>query len=43
MKAFVFCMINHTLQMQAEMQRLREKLAISERTAKAEAQLKVNI
>jgi hypothetical protein len=29
--------------MQAEMQRLRDKLAITERTAKAEAQLKVNI
>jgi hypothetical protein len=29
--------------MQAEMQRLKEKLAISERTANAEAQLKVNI
>jgi len=27
--------------MQAEMQRLKEKLAISERTAKAESQLKV--
>lgn len=28
---------------QAETQRLRDKLAISERTAKAEAQLKVSI
>lgn len=30
------------LRMQADMQRLREKLAISDRTAKAEAQLKVS-
>lgn len=29
------------LDLQAEMQRLKDKLAISERTAKAEAQLKV--
>lgn len=28
---------------QAEMQRLKDKLAVTERTAKAEAQLKVNI
>lgn len=31
------------LHMQGEMQRLRDKLAISDRTAKAEAQLKVKI
>jgi len=30
-----------SMHMQAEMQRLKEKLAISERTAKAESQLKV--
>lgn len=36
-------MLNFVSEMQGEMQKLKDKLAVSERTAKAETQLKVNV